>query len=143
MLTDEDKAALMADMGVVTVPADAREEAPGAPEVVLPDGLVPWTWVPEQFEVLKAHRNDGSGRTKEECSAHNKQLYAQLQKARAQHNAAFKRRMKEEKVKVVSGEVARRVREANSNLEKSLELDDVMLAEVADKVLAALVKELS
>lgn len=140
MLTEKDRAELLAEMGVTTPVVQPVEVEGPSNEMVLPDGLVPAEWVMTEFNKLKGHADDGSGRTKEQRSVHNKALYKELQDARTHHNAAVKRSMKEAKVQVVSGEVARRVREANAELATPLVIDEMVLAEVADTVLKALLK---
>lgn len=145
MLTDADRAELMKDMGIlaetgpVTVTVqDPAQDTPAKPVLMMPDGLVPAEWVKEQFDNHKATRE--SIPNKELRSAHNKKLYKDLQDARSHHNAAVKRRMKEDKLQVVSGEVARRVREANEKLAEPIDLDEGVLGEVATQVLNALLK---
>lgn len=143
MLTEKDRAELVAEMAIAmpdTVPPVAEVVEAQSDTVILPDGMVPSEWVVLEFDKRKGHADDGSGRTKEQRSVYNKALYKELQDARTHHNAAAKRTMKEAKLQVVSGEVARRVREANASLDKPLDLDESVLAEVADTVLKALLK---
>lgn len=106
--------------------------------ITLPDGLVPAEWVIQQFDAHKGNSSDG--RTKDVRKAYNKALYKRLQDARTHHNAAIKSDMRAQKVQVVSGEVAKRVREATEQAGQPLDIDDTTLNALAEELVRAFVK---
>jgi hypothetical protein len=139
VLNDADRSQVLIDLGL---PVAQSEVVPTSKEVTitLPQGIVPTEWVMEQFHLYKGQ--DGDGRSKEQRKAYNKALYKKLQDMRTHHNAAIRKDMKADKVQVISGEVAKRVREANARAETPVDIPDDLLesasTELAAKLIAAL-----